>query len=60
MLTSPVILGRGKRLFDEGSRLHGWTLESSDTLATGVVGGTYHRAGEVPRAISSRTANNAC
>ena len=48
ILTFPVILGRGKRLFDEGSRPHAWRLESSETTATGVVVGTYRRAGEVP------------
>jgi len=48
ILTFPVILGRGKRLFDEGSRPHAWTLERSDTSTTGVLVGTYRRAGEVP------------
>ena len=48
ILTFPVILGRGKRLFDEGSRPHAWALESSDTSTTGVIAGTYRRAGEVP------------
>lgn len=48
ILTFPVILGRGKRLFDEGSRPHAWSLESSDTSTTGVIVARYHRAGEVP------------
>lgn len=48
VLTFPVVLGRGKRLFDEGSHPRGWTLESSDTSSTGVIVGTYRRAGEVP------------
>ena len=48
ILTFPVVLGRGKRLFDEGSRPRAWTLESSDTSTTGVIVGTYRRAGEVP------------
>jgi dihydrofolate reductase len=47
ILTFPIVLGRGKRLFDEGSRPHAWTLESSETSSTGVVVGTYRRAGEV-------------
>lgn len=47
ILTFPVILGRGKRLFDASSRPHAWTLESSDTSTTGVIVGTYRRAGEV-------------
>ena len=48
ILTFPVILGRGKRLFDETSRPHAWTLESSDTSTTGVIVARYRRAGEVP------------
>ncbi|WP_332640458.1 dihydrofolate reductase family protein [Brevundimonas sp.] len=48
VLTFPVVLGRGKRLFDESSRPHQWVLESSDASATGVVVGTYRRAGDVP------------
>lgn len=48
ILTFPVILGRGKRLFDENSRPHAWTLESSDTSTTGVIVGTYQRSGKVP------------
>jgi len=47
VLTFPVILGRGKRLFDEGSRPHQWTLEGSDASTTGVIVGTYRRNGEV-------------
>ena len=48
ILTFPVILGQGKRLFDEGSRPHAWTLRTSETSGTGVMVGTYTRAGEVP------------
>lgn len=48
VLTFPVVLGRGKRLFDESSRPHAWVLENSDASATGVVVGTYRRAGDVP------------
>lgn len=48
VLTFPVILGRGRRLFDEGSAPHRWTLESSETSGTGVIVATYRRAGEVP------------
>ena len=47
-LTFPVILGRGKRLFDDGSRSHAWTLEHSGISGTGVIVATYRRAGEVP------------
>lgn len=48
LLTFPVILGQGRRLFDDNSRPHAWTLESSQTSGTGVIVGTYRRAGEVP------------
>jgi dihydrofolate reductase len=48
ILTFPVVLGHGKRLFDGGSQPHAWTLEHSDTSSTGVIVGTYRRAGEVP------------
>lgn len=48
ILTFPIVLGRGRRLFDEGSRPHAWTLASSETTPAGVVVGTYRRAGEVP------------
>ena len=48
ILTFPVILGRGKRLFDDGSRPRGWSLAGSDTSTTGVIVATYRRAGEVP------------
>lgn len=48
ILTFPVILGRGKRLFDEASRPHAWILESCDTSTTGVIVARYRRAGEVP------------
>jgi dihydrofolate reductase len=48
LLTFPVVLSRGKRLFDAGSRPHAWTLVSSDTSATGVLVGTYRRGGDVP------------
>jgi dihydrofolate reductase len=48
ILTFPVVLGHGKRLFDDGSQPHAWTLEHSDTSSTGVIVGTYRRAGEVP------------
>jgi dihydrofolate reductase len=47
ILTFPIVLGQGKRLFDEGSRPHAWTLESNETSSTGVIVGTYRRAGEV-------------
>ncbi|HST92800.1 MAG TPA: dihydrofolate reductase family protein [Brevundimonas sp.] len=48
VLTFPVVLGRGLRLFDDSARPHAWTLESSDLSSTGVVVATYRLAGEVP------------
>lgn len=48
ILTFPIVLGRGRRLFDEGSRPHAWTLVEGETTAKGVMVGTYRRAGEVP------------
>ncbi len=47
ILSFPVILGRGKRLFDEGSHPRSWTLASSDTTPTGVIVSTYRLAGAV-------------
>lgn len=48
ILTFPLVLGQGKRLFDAGARPHAWELESSETTSTGVVVATYRRAGDVP------------
>jgi dihydrofolate reductase len=48
ILTFPVVLGQGKRLFDEGSRPHAWSLVSSGVSGTGVIVATYNRGGEVP------------
>ena len=42
------LMGRGKRLFDEGSRPHAWALTHSETTPGGVIVATYRRAGEVP------------
>ncbi|NJC42402.1 dihydrofolate reductase [Brevundimonas alba] len=47
VLTFPIVLGHGKRLFDDGSRPHAWTLVEGQTTPAGVVVGTYLRAGEV-------------
>ena len=48
LLTFPVVLGRGKRLFDDGARPHAWRLVSSGVSPTGVIVATYERNGEVP------------
>jgi dihydrofolate reductase len=47
-LTFPILLGRGKRLFDETSNPRAWTLVKSRASSTGVVVSTYRRGGEVP------------
>lgn len=47
VLTFPVILGEGKRLFDDRSRPHVWTLVRTHHSTTGVVVNTYERDGEV-------------
>ena len=49
VLTFPVLLGRGKRLFGEGTRPAGLQLVSSQTSTTGVVISTYERSGDVRR-----------
>ena len=48
ILTFPLILGRGRRLFDDGSRPHAWTLVHHETTESGVMVGTYRLAGDVP------------
>ena len=46
--TFPVVLGRGKRLFEEGAHAGGLRLVSTQASAKGVVMSTYVPAGEVP------------
>ena len=46
VLTFPVILGAGKRLFPEGVTPGGLRLAESRTTGTGVVISTYERAGK--------------
>ncbi|MFH8294323.1 dihydrofolate reductase family protein [Streptomyces sp. NPDC018059] len=45
LLTFPVVLGTGKRLFAEGVLPTAFRLTQSRTTSTGVVIGTYERAG---------------
>lgn len=47
--TFPVVLGRGKRLFEAGAKPGALRLAASLTSATGVVMSTYVPAGDVPR-----------
>lgn len=43
LLVHPIVVGRGKRLFDEGDQIP-LTLADSKTFSTGVLALTYHRA----------------
>ena len=45
----PIVLGRGKRLFEAGAKPGALRLAASQTSATGVVMSTYLLAGDVPR-----------
>ncbi len=45
--TFPVVLGRGKRLFEAGAKPGALRLVASETSATGVVMSTYVSAGEM-------------
>lgn len=47
LLTYPVVLGRGKRLFGAGARPAALRLTRCITSSSGVVVATYERAGEV-------------
>jgi dihydrofolate reductase len=47
LLTFPVMFGKGKRWFGEGSSPSAFTLKKSITSRSGVVIATYERAGEV-------------
>jgi len=48
LMTFPVILGRGKRLFADGVRPGGMKLIDSKVSTTGVIIATYEPAGPVP------------
>lgn len=48
VLTFPVVLGHGKRLFGEGVAPAGLRLRSSSVSGTGVVMSVYEPAGPVP------------
>jgi len=49
LLTFPVILGSGKRLFDDGSQPRAWTLTKTRQSRTGVVVNTYERTDQPPQ-----------
>ena len=48
LLTFPVILGSGKRLFDDGSQPRAWALTKTRQSRTGVVVNTYERTDQPP------------
>jgi len=48
VLTFPVVLGAGKRLFDGGSSARAWTPENTQVTSKGVVVATYRLGGDVP------------
>jgi dihydrofolate reductase len=43
----PVTLGKGKKLFEEGTIPAAWTLEDSKVSPSGIIFANYKRAGEV-------------
>jgi dihydrofolate reductase len=45
----PVVIGKGKRLFGDGTVPAGLRLTDSTTSTTGVIMATYEPAGEVPK-----------
>ena len=48
--TFPVLLGKGKRLFDETSQPRAFKLTHSAVSPNGLIAATYVRAGEVQTA----------
>jgi hypothetical protein len=53
--TYPVVLGRGKRLFENGARPCALRLVASKVSTTGVVMSTYLPAGDIPIGSLSQT-----
>jgi dihydrofolate reductase len=47
LLIYPIILGKGKKLFDNSSTPAGFTLIESTTTPSGIIAVNYKRAGEV-------------
>jgi dihydrofolate reductase len=46
--TFPVVVGKGKRLFEDGAMPGGLKLTETQTSTTGVIISYYERAGEIP------------
>jgi dihydrofolate reductase len=57
--TFPVVLGRGKRLFEAGAKAGALRLVATQPSATGVVMSTYVSAGEVPLGSFAQAEPNA-
>lgn len=47
LMTFPIVLGQGKRLFDENAQASAFTLEHSNSTAGGVLISRYVRSGDV-------------
>ena len=47
LMIFPVVLGRGKRWFDDASHPSAFALERSHTSRTGVITGVYRRNGDI-------------
>ncbi|TIM23997.1 MAG: dihydrofolate reductase, partial [Mesorhizobium sp.] len=47
LLTFPLVLGKGKRLFGSGAIPAAFTLSRSQVSTTGVIMATYERGGEI-------------
>ncbi|MGY1723988.1 dihydrofolate reductase family protein [Blastococcus sp. SYSU DS0533] len=47
LITFPVVVGAGKRLFADGSAPRSWRLTSSEVTSTGAVMAAYQRVGEL-------------
>jgi dihydrofolate reductase len=45
LMVNPVLLGKGKRLFAEGTPAHAFTLESTKAMPSGIVIKTFRPAG---------------
>ena len=51
VFTFPVVLGKGKRLFDDSSQPRTYKLTESAVSPNGIIHATYVRAGEVKTAM---------
>ena len=47
LITYPIVIGEGKRLFDDGAVPGTWRLRSSTTTPSGAITAAYARAGDL-------------